>query len=312
MADATLETLFTKANILNAESLRPVGSRVGTYNNDVTSLINAFKQIIDTKPTFTTEQKRTLAASAIYPNFLPTDIVSQLKDLLIDNKTVNTGDADKKTSFSISDLIQKGVKLPTFKTQPQPANELTKEQVEFFYSSLEEYFKYQVYNKSESETLTDDETIAFIASYFASLVEQSTSRENANNKNLLNTFTLGNAEYTWDRAKFIRFIDAKFSEKGYKVENIERRFGRSETDKITTILQKVDYKPSERLPTQWGVLDNTRAQISDFAAVYKSNSTPKSQSAQVAASEYATSRRGDNNSAVHVSQVLGRNNMQRK
>ncbi|ADU03660.1 CP [Cordyline virus 1] len=312
MAHRTLSVLFTQANNLYKESLKPAESRVGTYNDGVTSLINALRQILDTNPTFTAEQKRSLVTSAIYPDFLPTDIVSRLKNLLTDSRSVNTRDIDKKKNFSISDLIQKGVKLPTFKTQPQAANELTKEQVEFFYASLEEYFKYQVYNKGESEDLTDDENIAFIASYFASLIEQSTSRENANNKNLLNTFTLNDIEYTWDRAKFLRFIDAKFSEKGYKVENIERRFGRSEFDKITAILQKVDYKPSERLPTQWGVLDNTRAQISDFAAVYKSTSTPKSQSAQVAASEYATSRRGDNNTAVHVSQVLGRNNLQRR
>ncbi|AFJ05051.1 coat protein [Cordyline virus 2] len=311
MAQTSLATLFGRADYLKGEAAKPSSSRLPSYASDLAKLAADFKTFLDSNPSLTNDQKRSFASTYDYSSILPESTLEQLRQLLTTtNKDGSTQETEIKR-FNISDLIKKGVNLPRFKTQPQPANELTSEQVQWFYDSLEEYFKYQVYNKSESDTLSDDEIIAFLASYFASLVEQSTSKENANNKNLLNTFTLGDNEYVWDRAKFIRYIDNKFSEKGFKVENIERRFGRSETERITTILQKVDYKPSERLPTQWGVLDNTRAQISDFIAVYKSTATPKSQSAQVAASEYATSKQGKNNSAVHVSQVLGKNNMQR-
>ncbi|AGF73891.1 coat protein [Cordyline virus 4] len=223
-------------------------------------------------------------------------------------KTNNMEEPKSKINLGnpILNMLSKSTSIQNIKSYSQPANELTKNEVNLFYDSIKEFFATVVFKKPTDE-LSDDMFLACLVSYFTSLLEQSTSVENINNQNLLNSFTFDNVSYEWDRAKIMQFIKSKFSINiDHNIENIERRFARAETTTIDQVLGAANYNSSNRLATQWGVLGSNRSHISDCRATYKSTVTPSSQSAQVAATDYATSKRGQDPQAVHVTQVLGK------
>ncbi|WZH56814.1 coat protein [Pyrus virus A] len=186
----------------------------------------------------------------------------------------------------------------------QAANELTPNQIEKFQDILYDYFKFGVFKLKESEEISKSNWGAALASYYASLYEQSTSRENANNSNLINTFRIDGAEYHWDRAAVVRAVQSHFSGEG--VQNAERRYARAKFNEIQQVISNSGHKPSQRLAAQWGVAGSYRTEIGDFIPMHKSNGSVNNQTAQMAATEYATDKGGESTSIVHTSQILGK------
>ncbi|AGF73884.1 coat protein [Cordyline virus 3] len=291
--------------LLKAPAIRTTteAGLVSNIENSVTNILNNYQDLSDS-------QKQRVRELVLPSGFSPA-IVQRLNSIkATDDQSAQRKDKEnaytkQKPENRISQLLGGNLAIPKVTLFAQPANELNAEQVNYVYECLTEYFKTEIFQKSSEESLTDEEFAACMASYFASMKEQSTSVENVNNNNLVNNFTLNDKVYTWDRAKVVKFLIAKFGIKKDRVQNIERRFGRSESNNIDALLQKLGYENSERLGTQWGVLDSTRGHINDFNALYKSTNTPRTLSAQVAATEYATTKGNKDQNPIHVTQVLG-------
>ncbi|QGA73180.1 CP [Malus domestica virus A] len=189
------------------------------------------------------------------------------------------------------------------KIKVQAANELTPSQVGIFKDVVYDFFRTAVFNLKTDENIPMEMWSAAFASYLASLVEQSTSRQNISNINLLNSFEVNEKIYEWNRADIMRAIYAKFDE--MKIPNAERRFMRAEYENNQRILANAGFVPSQRLAAQWGVAGPYRSNVSDCTPLYKSMASAKEQTAQMAATEYATTKGEESSDVVHVSQIMG-------